>query len=238
MAKAVSLHGAVIGKLASNVYSVNSGVQIVRAYQPNVANPSTEMQVETRSKFKLCSQLAAAVSPVLAIPKVGLVSARNQFVSKTMEIATQTEGVATVDLNEIQLTKSALYLPTINATRGEGSQVSLNLAGNATTNGVKRVLYAAFTETASGSLLLYNKMLVSEAGVGGDFEAQMNLVSSNKFIIYAYGIIEQTSGALAKYGNYSVDDASFIASLISSRTATASGLGTTATRSAILLPAG
>ena len=237
MAKAVSLHGAVVGKLASNVYSVNSGVQIVRAYQPNVSNPSTEMQVDTRSRFKLCSQLAAAVSTVLAIPKNGLVSARNQFVSQTMAITEQVEGVASVDLNSIQLTKSALYLPTINATRGEGNQVALSLAGNATTNGVKKVLYAAFTETSTGSLLLYNKVLVSEAGTGGNFEASMNLVSSNKFIIYAYGIIEQTSGALAKYGNYSVDDATFIASLISSRSISSSGLGTTATRSVTLLPA-
>ena len=99
MAKAVSLHGAVVGKLASNVYSVNSGVQIVRAYQPNVSNPSTEMQVDTRSRFKLCSQLAAAVSTVLAIPKNGLVSARNQFVSQTMAITEQVEGVASATVS-------------------------------------------------------------------------------------------------------------------------------------------
>lgn len=237
MAKAVSLHGAVVGKLAGNVYSVNSGIQIVRAYQPNVSNPSTEMQVTTRSKFKLCSQLAAAVSPVLAIPKNGLVSARNQFVSQTMTLAQKTDDVASVNLINMQLTKSSLYLPTINATRGEGNQVTVNLAGNATANGVKKVLYAAFTETAAGSLVLYDKRLISVPGVGGDFEAKLNLVSSNKFIIYAYGILEQTSGALAKYGNYSVDDATFIASLISSRSATASGLGTTTTRSITLQPA-
>lgn len=236
MAKLVSLSGAIVGKIGGNVYSVNAGQQIVRAYQPNVANPSTEPQVTTRSKFKLASQLSAAVAPVLAIKKVGLVSGRNQFVSQTMGIITEEQGVASVPLEDIQLTKSSRNLPPLTVSRGESNVINIELSGNAATVGVSRVVYSIFYQPPhDNAILLTRSLVISEAGVAGKFATEVSGINSaTKIIIYAYGVIEEESGALAKYSDYQVDNASFIASLISSRSAAANSLSATITRSYIL----
>lgn len=231
MAKMTSLSGSVTGKLAGNVYSVSAGQQIVRAYQPNVANPSTELQVSNRTKFKLASQLAAAVSPVLAIPKNGLVSGRNQFVSETMDAIRFALGEATIILPAIQLTKSTLELPSLQATRAAGGGLELSLSRDATHLGVTKVVYAIFVGLSNvNKLELVASQVVSVAGDAGTFPTSLASTSNRALMIYAYGIIEEENNVLAKYGNYQVDDAQFIATLISSRSGAASGLKTTTTK--------
>lgn len=237
MAKMTSLSGAVTGKLAGNVYSVSAGQQIVRAYQPNVANPSTALQVDNRTKFKLASQLAAAVSPVLAISKAGLVSGRNQFVSATMGAITFALGQASVHLNRLQLTKSNIVLPALTVTRNQGDTVSVSLAIEPSSLGVTKVVYAAFKETSNNKLELVSTHVKSEPGTGGKFLSTFTGMDSSQYIFYAYGLIEDENSLLAKYDNYQVEGAEFIASLISSRSGAASGLKTTTTSCAVLDPA-
>lgn len=237
MAKMTSLAGAVTGKLAGNVYSVSAGQQIVRAYQPNVANPSTELQVNNRTKFKLASQLAAAVSPVLAISKEGLVSGRNQFVSATMGAIAFALGEATVLLNRLQLTKGAVELPNFTVTRGESNVVTCSLYRGATSLGVSKVIYCCFIESAINKLELFTSTVVSEAGSDGHFTTELSGFGNGRFIFYAYGIIEDDSNILAKYEGYQITGATFIASLVSSRTREASGLKTTTTKCYVLDPA-
>lgn len=229
MAKMASLSGAVVGKIGGNVFSINSGQQIVRAYQPNVANPSTELQVESRAKFKLASQLAAAFSPVLAISKNGMVSGRNQFVSDTMQHITIQQGVANVQLSQLQLTKSSISLSGVTATVGQDNKVEVSIVGNAAALGVTKVIYARFTATAVNKLVLVGTKVVTDPGQVGHFNTDLGTNSPLPAFIYAYGIIEGEDSVLAKYEGYQVDGAAFIASLISSRSATASGLKTTAT---------
>lgn len=230
MAKMTSLSGAVTGKLAGNVYSVSAGQQIVRAYQPNVANPNTDLQVTNRTKFKLASQLAAAVSPVLAISKQGLVSGRNQFVSATMDAIRFALGEATIILPEIQLTKSNIELPTLNAERGTGGGLELRLNRDAVHLGVTKVVYAIFVESTVNKLELLTSIVVSEAGDAGTFPTTSTISSNRALLVYAYGIIEDENSILAKYENYEVTGAEFIATLISSRSNAASGLKTTTTK--------
>lgn len=237
MAKMTSLSGAVTGKLAGNVYSVSAGQQIVRAYQPNVANPSTELQVDNRTKFKLASQLAAAVSPVLAISKQGLVSGRNQFVSATMGAITFALGEASVHLNRLQLTKSSIQLPTLSVSRGEGNVVTVQLNVSPTSLGVTKVVYAMFKEESNNKLRLVSSSVVSTPGVDGRFAKEYSNAGAAQAIFYAYGIIEDENSILAKYDNYTVQGAEFIASLISTRSGASSGLKTTTTSCAILDPA-
>lgn len=55
-----------VGKVENLVVSQVGGVTIARAYQPNVSNPKTEKQVDQRARLKLASQIAAAMSPVIA----------------------------------------------------------------------------------------------------------------------------------------------------------------------------
>lgn len=234
MAKMTSLSGAVTGKLAGNVYSVSAGQQIVRAYQPNVANPNTELQVNNRTKFKLASQLSAAFSPVIAISKQGLVSGRNQFVSATMDAIRFALGEATVILQEIQLTKSTIQTPTLVVTRGEGNTAHVEFQTSVALLGVTKVVYAIFVETSANKLQLLNKRVVSDPGANGHFGTDYDGIGNTQYIFYAYGIIEDENSILAKYDNYQVDDAEFVASLISSRSGAASGLKTTVTKCNVL----
>lgn len=237
MAKMTSLSGAVTGKLAGNVYSVNSGQQIVRAYQPNVANPSTELQVDNRTKFKLASQLAAAVSPVLAISKKGMVTGRNQFVSATMGAIRFALGEATVILPKLQLTKSLIELPPLTITRGQDNAVHAELEATAINLGVTKVIYAVFRETSANKLVLQSSRVVSVAGDNGHFPTEYPDFGRRQAIFYAYGIIEDENSLLAKYDEYAVTGAEFIASLVSSRSGAITGLKTTTTSCAILEPA-
>lgn len=234
MAKMASLAGAVTGKLAGNVYSVNSGQQIVRAYQPNVSNPSTEPQVSNRSKFKLASQLAAAVSPVLAISKVGLVSGRNQFVSNSMGLIRFVLGQAMVNLSSLQLTKSSIELPAISGTRSQDNHITCKLSRSVDSIGVSKVVYAMFLESNANKLQLVKSVVVSEPGQMGLYEVDLGIYQHNTLFIYAYGIIEDENSVLAKYEGYQVDDAEFVATLISSRSYAASGIKTTATQCTIV----
>lgn len=230
MAKMTSLSGAVTGKLAGNVYSVSAGQQIVRAYQPNVANPNTELQVETRTKFKLASQLAAAVSPVLAISKNGMISGRNQFVSATMGAIAFALGEATVLLNRLQLTKSSIDLPSLHASRGANNAIDCHLRANALSLGVSKVVYAIFIESPTNKLQLVASQVVTEPGEQGNFAYTFTIADNHALLVYAYGIIEGENNILAKYDGYQVTGATFIASLISSRSSAASGLKTTITK--------
>lgn len=236
MAKMACISGAVVGKIGGNVYSVNSGTQLVRAYQPNVANPSTELQVSNRVKFKLASQLAAAVSPVLAISREGMVSGRNQFVSATMGIITESQGTATAPLANIQLTKSRIVLPQLGATRVE-SAIECHLRSDARPLGVSRVVYSIFTADTNNQLQLIKTEVVSTPGGNGQFGVDISDVSAGQLFCYAYGLIEQENSILTKYENYQLNNAQFIASLISSRSSSVSGMKTTTTSCTGLAPA-
>lgn len=97
------------GKLGSSVFAISGGEQIVREYNPNVSNPSTDAQVAQRAKLKLMSQIAASLSPALAFKKDGLVSARNQFVSKNIALCSFENDKADVDVTSISLTPRDTY---------------------------------------------------------------------------------------------------------------------------------
>ena len=115
--KLSGITGKGTGKLGSSVFAVNSGEQIVRQYQPVVANPSTEGQVEQRSKLKLMSQLAAAYAPVLAFRKDGMKSARNLFISKNIANVSFEGETATINLPAMQLTAGSTGIPAVTVSR-------------------------------------------------------------------------------------------------------------------------
>ena len=106
-----------VGKIENIVVSQMGGVSIARAYQPNVSNPSTLPQVNQRARLKLASQLAAALAPVIAMAKQGLVSGRNQFIAKNMPWISADSGVAQVSYENLQLTHGTIGLPAISVSR-------------------------------------------------------------------------------------------------------------------------
>lgn len=203
------------GKMGASVFSVNSGIQIVRQYQPVVANPSTVAQVDQRARLKLMSQLAAAMAPVIAIPKAGLKSARNQFISKNFDSCIATDGVAQITYENLQLTAGNIGLPAITAARAaQTGEISVSLS-SAPSADIARVVYIMYRKT-QGQMEYVASAIVRERGENNNFPTTFP-ASSGDVILYAYGMKDSDAKATAKYENYQVASATDLATLISSR---------------------
>lgn len=214
--KLQGITGTGTGKLGSSVFAVSAGQQIVRQYQPNVANPSTLAQVNNRAKMKLLAQLATAVSGSIAISKDGLVSARNQFISKNYPFAVADNGVADINLIEMQLTKGTITLPAVTASRSVNNTIEVALSGTAAA-AVNRVIYVAYQRNYDGTLSLLDSVVVSAPGLDGTFPYEIAGSSADVFV-YAYGMIDTNAAASAKYSDYHVETGQDLARLIAQRT--------------------
>lgn len=208
------LLGTGSGKLGTSVFTTVKGTQIVRQHQPIVTNPSTNLQVAQRSRFKLVSQIAASMADVIAIPRMGLTSSRNLFIKKNMPaIHGNVEG-AQVSYEKLQLTNGTAPLHAIVAARATG-YLTLNLASKASEL-VNRVIYCIFTKDSFGQLMLNKSAVVSEPGDDGNFQLKIEDIPGD-LAIYAYGIKDANASASATFGNYKVTNASDIAALVSNR---------------------
>lgn len=220
------------GKLGASVFSVNSGKQIVRQYQPVVANPSTTAQVNQRARLKLMSQLAAAMAPAIVIPKDGMVSARNRFISRNMDSVIATDGEAQVTYENLQITTGNVGLPAIYAARAEGTGViSVNLS-TAPSVDVSRVVYIMYKKT-QGQMEYVASRIVTTRGENNNFPASFPATSGD-VILYAYGMRDNNSNASAKFANYNVASATDIAKLVANRSIALSDYSFTQTRGTTL----
>ena len=224
--------GVGTGKLGSMVYSVRNGQQIVRQYNPIVANPSTAAQVEARSKMKLMSQLAAIVAPVIAINAEGLKSKRNLFISRNYPLAGYEQHTAQIDMAGVQLTKSNTAFPDFEVDRSNGQSIAVHLSEDAT-NLFDRVIYCAVISQADGSLRLWDDVLVTEAGAGGLFPATLPY-TPNAIAIYGYGIRANNDDAKAAYANLKSGDAGKLAEILTSRNATLAAITISETKGCVL----
>lgn len=234
--KLVGILGSGSGKLGNSVFSVSSGEQIVRQYQPVVANPNTTGQVNQRAKLKLASQIAASMANVIVIPKNGLQSSRNLFIKKNFSFITAQGGTAQVSYENLQLTDATRGIPAVNADRvsTEGSQaINVSLAADA--RGVaSRVIYIIYKVSDEGQLQYHSSTVVVEAGDNGTFPGALPYVTG-QVVIYAYGMKDRNASATAKYGNYNVANGEDVAKLVMTRTLTASDYAFTATRGTTIL---
>lgn len=91
MAKSTNGLGQFRGKLGGAVFAVNAGEQIIRQYQPQVANPRTAAQLTQRAKMNLTGKLSAIVRNS-AIMALGINSRerRSVFTSNILRNATVT----------------------------------------------------------------------------------------------------------------------------------------------------
>lgn len=191
------------GKLGASVFAISGGEQIVRQYNPQVTNPNTDAQVAQRAKLKLMSQLAAVLGPALGFAKQGLVSARNQFVSRNIGLAVYATGEANVNLTALQLTPSSVGFPNVSATsQGEGA-LFVKLA-SAPAADIKRVAYFVYRQTSENQLEYVASKIVSEAGAEGTFGTTFNGVSGD-LVVYAYGIKDNSAAATLRYENYETE---------------------------------
>lgn len=225
--KITSIIGKMTGKAGNMVTATVGGETIAREYNPNVANPNTVAQQTTRSKFKLISQLAATMSPVIAIRKEGLKSARNIFTSINYEKARFDQGQADVNLNVIQLTKSNRSFAGFNADRSGGAAIVVKLNA-ASADALSRVVYCMYEKMADASLRLVGSTTVNTAGGDGLFQGQLTY-NAGAVVIYAYGMKDLESGIATKFGNMQAPSAADVAQLLVSNSENMSSVQLTKT---------
>lgn len=199
------------GKLGSSVFAISGGEQIVREYNPRVANPNTDAQVEQRAKLKLMSQLAAALAQGLGFKKMGLVSVRNQFVAKNIGLCTYSANMAQVELADLQLTTGSKPMTSITKVITQGGTFTLKLSEPAP-NGIEKVVYVVCKQTLDNKISLLN-VLVTDIGVNGLAETPTSAPEDDEILVYAYGWIKTNSSNSFNYGNYEADDFSGKANL-------------------------
>lgn len=220
------------GKLGSMIVSTVYGETIARDYQPNVGNPSTVGQVNQRSRLKLASQLAAAMSNVIVIPRDGLKSSRNLFIKKNMGSIIGNNGVAQVSYENLQITNGNTGLPTLHVSRAQAEGLSIELAESAAAQ-CDRVVYSVFKKTAEETLQFQGSVIAAAAGADGKFAATMDFIDG-ELVVYGYGMKDNNAQATAKYGDYHVQSGEDIAKLVMSRTIKASDYAFTRTRGTTL----
>lgn len=228
MAKITNMVGLAKGKTGSIVYSVRNGQQIARAYNPYVANPNTPAQVQSRAKLKLLSQVSAAVSPVIAIPRKGAMSARNQFTKVNYKYTGYAANVASLKLADMQLTDSSVGIEGFNADRTSGTAIHCELKADMSLL-FDAVVYVVIAKMSSGTLFPFADAVVENAGVGGVFAVDLPYTDGD-ISVHAYGIKNRTAAARVAFDNLNTRTAAGVASLISNRTISVEDMGLSETR--------
>lgn len=230
--KIQGLIGSGSGKLGNTVFRTSGGVQVVAQYQPNVANPSTTAQVNQRAKLKLLSQVAAALSPAIVIPKEGNVSSRNLFIKRNFKQASATSGVAQLTYENLQLTNGNAGLPNIVASRNGSTAINVALNGDASA-AVDRVVYVEYRKSDENHLQYVDSQIISVGGENGTFPASLPYVAQDA-VIFAYGMKAMDDKAKAVYDDYQAESGLDIARLVMHRNITYSNTQFTQTRGTTL----
>lgn len=235
MAKQTSLFGKISGKLGAVVFSTSGGKTISREYNPNVANPSTQAQVDQRARMKLMSQLSSALSPVLAMTKNGLVSQRNKFTKINFPASYALNGVAQITYENVQITEGNTALPALLA-EGDVTQSGMIIGVSLSTNPsatINRVVYCLFKKSNEGKLEYISSQIITQrfSDVGQFFfNANFEHLPVAEYVIFAYGMSDTSERATASYGNLNVVSASDLARLVATRAISFSDYQFTQTR--------
>lgn len=235
MAKQTSLFGKISGKLGAVVFSSSGGETISREYNPHVANPSTQAQVDQRARMKLMSQLSAALSPVLAMTKDGLVSKRNKFTKINFPASYALNGTAQITYENVQITEGNTSLPALYASGAvdvDKMSIIITLSAEPSST-INRVVYCLFKKSNEGKLEFISSKIISTRWVTGfnyPFMAEFADIAVAEYVIFAYGMSDTSERATASYGNLNVVTASDLARLIATRAISFSDYQFTQTR--------
>lgn len=235
MAKIYGLFGSMKGKVADVVMAVRNGEQIVRKYQPVVSNPSTNAQLAARARLKLMSQLSAVMAPVIAMPKQGIVSSRNLFVKENYGKSSYMTDTANVELTAVSLTKSVVSLPSLVATRLQNA-ITVVLS-DAINLDVDRVVYALFNKASDGTLRYYGSQIATTPGSNQGWGVSFDVATlDTNFVVYAYGVRDNTEAARAYFGNMKALTAETVAKLVTTRVMSETDITLTETRAVEVIP--
>lgn len=224
--------GSGSGKFGSSVFRTVSGEQVVAQYQPSVANPNTQAQVNQRARMKLMSQVSAAMAPVIAIPREGLKSSRNLFMKKNFDASSVNSGVAQITYENLQLTNGSTGLPAIVASRSTTQGIVISVA-ESVSDAVSRVVYILYRKTSQSKLQLVSSTIQDVAGADGKFQTTLPYTEGD-LVLFAYGMKDLNAAATARYANYTVSNGEDIARLVLTRTISSSDYQFTETRGTTL----
>lgn len=216
------------GKVGSSVYVINHGVLIEREYNSEVSNPSTPAQVGQRARFKLASQVSAALENVIAIPRKGILSPRNRFVKRNMQFFYGGVDGAQVTYENLQLTLGSIGLPSIGLARNNTHELEMTLT-EPVVKAVSHVAYSVFRKTDEELLQMVASVIVpvNEDNVNADVTIAD---PGGDLVVFAYGYRMKNAKAKAKYDNYRVSSATDMATLIANRRLELSDVYFSATR--------
>lgn len=221
-------NGKGTGKLGGSVYVINHGVQIEREYNGVISNPNSAPQVSQRSRFKLASQVSAALAPVIAIPRKGIQSPRNLFVKRNIGYFYGGPDGAQVTYENLQITQGCIGLPGFRAARELENHITLSMQDSVLAS-CDHVVYSVFKKTSEEQLQLMESVVVPIDDSNPDAIIDVNDVAGN-LVFYAYGIRLKNARARATYGNYQVQTGVDFAKLIANRTIEMSDVQFTQTR--------
>lgn len=222
MGKVTSLYGKTSGKIGSIVFSTSGGETIAREYNPHVANPNTMAQVNQRARMKLMSQLSAALSPVLAMTKEGLVSKRNKFTAKNFDACYALNGTAQITYENVQITEGNTALPALIAQgviNNNQMQIVVGISSNPSAQ-INRVVYCLFRKSTEGKLEYVTSAINETRAVEpaeAYFAQNIEHLPVAEYVIFAYGMSDTSERATAEYGNLNVVTASDLARLVATR---------------------
>lgn len=220
------------GRLAGSVFAVRFGEVIERAYNPYVNDPKSAAQTEARAKFKLLSQLAAAVGGVVAMAREGAVSARNIFTKMNYPAVTYANGTASIALESVKLTRSEVYLPQPTGTQS-GAVVTASIPVGIEAN-VDRIVYVALVRGDDGRVRVHSSQVVSKEN-SSVFQVTIDGLPSgsaaiSSVVILAYGVRDNSETARVAFENMVWPSASKIAELVANRVLTEKDVTLTETR--------
>lgn len=161
-------------------------------------------------------------------------SSRNKFIKKNFAETSAADGVASINVENLQLTAGNMAIGGIEIRRQTNPATNnVNLV-DAQSADVARVVYISFAKNDNEQLQLLDSVVVSEPGADRTFPGMIT-ISDNECVVYAYGIKDKDNDATAKYANYKVESASDVARLVANRSASSVALALTATTGGTIL---
>lgn len=252
MATIYGLNGVLRGRQGNNVFSVLNGTQVVKAYQPVVANPRTLGQREQRAKFGLAGKFSSA-TPTNAL--VGMRGSnprmrRANFVQNLVNNATtRLSGatvIASIPFESVKFSEGALgvysYIPSVTAQwSGSASRenVRITVSGISLPNIVpegygERIVVALFDPLTYALDQLDTAVRTSSAA---DFYFRVG--ARRDVVVAAYIVPFVANDSVRSFSTsnmYSADDAVELQGLLSSGAASLT-FGDSVFVSAVALPA-
>lgn len=204
------------GKYAGGVLQNSPGGTILRE-NVKPSNPQTRAQVETRTGFKLMSQVAQSLSPVIAMRRDGARSPRNVFVKQNWPLVVLNGDEAQITYENLQLTKSNVAFPDFTAERSTGGDLFVQFS-YAMPN-VSRIVCVVFSKNSERKLQLLGSKIVSYESIEDDLNIDYPYIledhQNEDIIVFCYGIIDANANATVNYGNMQANSGVDIVKLIS-----------------------